>query len=261
VKPSRTKEKEKDSRDESDDEREVKRRKIYSVSTRDFLASGVPDVVIRTQKLVEKKKEEDAFLSTVAFFPKLTSTIKAGLSESLLEKDDTVKESKFFRLKQSSVEDEDSDISFKETSCTKNFIWIEMEHEDDFNSQLCCPSLCSQLNLTKKKVLKLSDAKEGLPWIERFKVESYKDLVCDSTNLRNFAKWLKQWKTDIKDDGGASRKIVKRKRVKGSDSEFITSEDEHGEFKKKSVLLAGPPGCGKATAVYVTAKHYGFHVC
>jgi len=84
----------------------------------------------------------------------------------------------------------------------------------------------------------------------------------DPKALESFHKWLKQWKLDIKDDGGTSRKLIEKKRKRrDSESDFVTSNDDDAEMRKKSVILSGPSGCGKTTTIYVVAEQLGFKVC
>jgi len=134
-----------------------------------------------------------------------------------------------------------------------------------FNSgQFCCgetTELPDDFLAIMEKIPRCISEADSLPWVDKYRVQRRKDLVIDKKAHEKFERWLKQWRSDIKDDGGVSRKIVeKRRKKRESDSDFVTEEEAEEEYMKKSVVLVGPTGCGKTAMVYVLTKQIGFKV-
>lgn len=232
-------------------------KKVVNPVTRAFLDSGVPDVVVRAQKVVDKKRIEDEYLNKVDFFPKITWT--AVDSESDCMDIDALR----FKTKEKELIEQDNDhLSISEYKDYSVLVpWMKkMESRQNVENRhhICCRH-AKDVSVSNDQ-LQLTKTSEPLPWIEEFKIESLKKLCCDKEAITKLADWLKQWKSDIKDDGGTSRKSEPARRRGSDDDDFITSDEEEGELFKKSVMLIGPPGCGKTAAVYAAAKQYGFAV-
>jgi flagellar biosynthesis GTPase FlhF len=228
-------------------------KKVISQATLDFLRSGVPDAIVKVQKAIEKKKEEADLTETLELFPTFTHNVHI---DNEIQIPDFSQSS--FPIKESIVEEE---------LVTKIGLPTPFESElcvGVTSGSFCCgPDLdFSPAFLTVMENETRDDPEiDPLPWIEKYRVQRRSELVIDKEAHRKFEKWLKQWRSDITDDGGTSRKSEKRrKRRDSSDSDFVTDEEEEEEYKKKSVLLTGATGSGKTTMVYVLARQIGFKV-
>lgn len=249
------------------------KRKQLDPETLAFLHSGVPDSVLKAKQSVDKRKEEDDFLVNMGFFPKTSHVYNNDVNEEKESSED--------------IQANEVEVKFHISDITpEEFPGEASSESQDFNclssqeSGICMPvglccgenpiKLSSPKNLNVKTRFRHSDSKKKQektqnddmrPWIDQMRVTSAKNLVVDKNALETFTRWLKQWKSDIKDDGGTSRKQEqKKKRGNSSDSDFVTSDEGESAMKKKSVLLTGPNGCGKTATVYVLAKHYDFQV-
>lgn len=245
-------------------------RRPLNAETLAFLHSGVPDSISRARETVDKRREQDELLETLGFFPKTSHICSAmkDLVENIPTQSENTKHP--FLIKSCLVEEEENktdslaaDPTFSCFSSQDSGVFVPVRFCcdcDDDDAQLSQEIRKSRSSQKEDKKFEDNEASRR-PWIDVMKVNNVKNLVVDKKALETLTRWVKQWKMDIKDDGGTSRKLEKKKRRgNSSDSDFVTSDEADSEMKKKSVLLAGPSGCGKTTAVYVLAQHYGFEV-
>lgn len=256
------------------------KKKQLDAETIAFLHSGVPDSVLKAQQCVDKRKEENDFLTTMGFFPKTSHVCNLDLEAAAVRNGDSnsneidIKSLSPFRMIVPASEDEavNFPIPFGGIPSSLDLTCLLSQESGIFTPvEICCGknpvrvSSHETLQITRRSRAepKSKDSSQNYerPWIDSMRVTNVKNLVVDKNALETLTRWLKQWKIDIKDDGGTSRKQEhKKKRGTTSDSDFLTSDEEESEMKKKSVLLTGPSGCAKTAAVYVLAKHFDFEV-
>ena len=111
-------------------------------------------------------------------------------------------------------------------------------------------------------------------WTEKYMFKSEDEIVTNSSQFERLKEWLKNWKSILKKETQSSSK-------KGGNKDKYSAYDSSSEYsydsdasntdsaysisnKKKfytnAILLSGPYGCGKTSAVHVIAKQLGFKV-
>ena len=222
--------------------------KRLSQAVLDFLHSGVPDQISKSQKLIVARQNEEMSQNEFQLFPIYSHNIQITDCSLIFN-------SPFQLLTPIPYSRLDPTNTFKSSSLPKYN-----------NSEFCCgkeiklsEEFLSIMRTTGETSSSSSSETENVPWIAKYRVKYRKELVLDKEAFEKFEKWLRQWRADIKD--GTNRKIVEKKKKKNeSDSDFITDEEEEEQYLKKSVLLSGPTGCGKTAMVYVLARQIGFKV-
>ncbi|KAI8811392.1 replication factor RFC1 C terminal domain-containing protein [Cladochytrium replicatum] len=88
-----------------------------------------------------------------------------------------------------------------------------------------------------------SQATPSLLWTDKYKPQTYADIIGHKTMVERLGKWLREW------DANATGATTKKGRGE---------KDDIGNHR--AVLLSGPPGLGKTTAAHLVAKVEGFDV-
>lgn len=201
---------------------------------------------------MEKKRNESDYLSLVGFFPKL-QLIPPNISSPIIDLNTGPVQFPIGFTMKKEVEINYDSVPIDSLSLTEFFHTdispLEIGNTSS-ESPVISPSYQAPICCRPISNLLVSDDDFGIsytnsvPWIEdcRTDIEELKDLCCDKEALNKLKFWLKQWKTDIKDDGGTSRKIDLKKKRRDSGDSFVTSDEDDEDVKKKSVLLTGPPG-------------------
>lgn len=118
-------------------------------------------------------------------------------------------------------------------------------------------------------------------WVEKYKPNSYFELLSDESTNRSLLTWLKMWdkvvfnrefvtqpKISDAQKSAASNFNKKTGRFevggvrfrKGKHSDLKTELDSHGRPVQKIAVLCGPPGLGKTTLAHTIARHAGYTV-
>lgn len=125
-------------------------------------------------------------------------------------------------------------------------------------------------------VSELSVSSTDKLWVEKYRPESYVDLLSDESTNRSLLTWLRMWDKavfkrefklpDSHDQGPANffnKRTGKfelgfRKKPRKNDLQSVI--DEHGRPVQRVAILCGPPGLGKTTLAHMIAKHAGYAV-
>lgn len=236
-----------------------------SEATRNFLYSGVPDVIAKAQKAYIKNVDETEAMEKLDCFPLCTSNVPlSSLSARPVDFRNTGFTSK------PELDEAVNSIQIKVGLPPM----VDREPEQNWSSRnfypgdFCCGPT-SELEPSDRllKIIEQGDhgdnSEDRLPWVVKYKPKKVKHLVVKTQYLKTFRNWLKQWRRDIKDDGGTRRKIEKKRKKIGSDDEFIDDridEEIDAGLKNKSVVLYGPTGSGKTAMIYLVAKIHDFEV-
>jgi hypothetical protein len=101
-------------------------------------------------------------------------------------------------------------------------------------------------------------------WTEKYMFKSEDEIVTNSSQFERLKEWLKSWKSIIKNEKKNNDKNAYESGSEysydsdGSNAESTTSYKR--KFYKNAILLSGPLGCGKTSAVHIVAKQLGFKV-
>ncbi len=110
-------------------------------------------------------------------------------------------------------------------------------------------------------------------WTEKYMFKSEDDIVTNSSQFERLKEWLKNWKSILKKETQSSSKKGQKDKYSAYDSSSDYSYDSDAsntdsafgvsnkkKFYTNAILLSGPYGCGKTSAVHVIAKQLGFKV-
>ncbi|KAK4879197.1 hypothetical protein RN001_007343 [Aquatica leii] len=109
----------------------------------------------------------------------------------------------------------------------------------------------SDLSVKVTDTVQIKDDNNNLPWTEKYKPSSVKNIIgqqTDKSNVKKLLFWLENW---FKNHSNKDKPKVARP------SPWAKNDD--GSFFK-AALLSGPPGIGKTTTATLVAKELGFDV-
>ncbi|KAI8811854.1 replication factor RFC1 C terminal domain-containing protein [Cladochytrium replicatum] len=115
--------------------------------------------------------------------------------------------------------------------------------EAAFSKPIGATPIKSSSSLSKNQVA-TRHAFLNLLWTDKYKPQTYADIIGHKTLVERLGKWLREW-LDANATGATTKK------GKGE-------KDDIGNHR--AVLLSGPPGLGKTTAAHLVAKVEGFDV-
>lgn len=95
-------------------------------------------------------------------------------------------------------------------------------------------------------------------WSEQYKPQSREDIMGNSTVVNELKLWLESWVTYSED-----KKTRKRKRMNSNSSDdFCTDSDtrDTDSSPQNTILLIGPHGSGKTSAVYALCNEFNINV-
>ncbi|KAL2087130.1 hypothetical protein ACEWY4_018189 [Coilia grayii] len=107
--------------------------------------------------------------------------------------------------------------------------------------------------------------REDVLWTEKYQPSHSSEVIGNAAGVKRLQKWLKEWKLRADKEECRRRKEEIRR---GKNKESWDSGDFEGEVVVEdcetelcnAVLIAGPHGIGKSTAVYACAQELGFKV-
>ncbi|KAJ8948651.1 hypothetical protein NQ318_022719 [Aromia moschata] len=104
------------------------------------------------------------------------------------------------------------------------------------------------------------DMMEHAMWTEKYKPRCSDDIIGNADALKNIKKWLESW---LKFSQEINAKKKRRRNDSTSDSEFDNTDCDSRDSTKlpgNTLVLGGPCGSGKTTAIYAICKELGFNV-
>ncbi|KAL1494989.1 hypothetical protein ABEB36_010485 [Hypothenemus hampei] len=243
-----------------------------------FLLSGVPDS-LKKNTLKQKRTEERGF----NVFPKI-SHIQQKCKSSMWSLTKPNLDIKYDES--SSLEIELESLKFQGlTDTTRNKINLFIEEKQlnqskqlihqikaqnpDYPVYKVFKSICERNNINTKRNTKRSPKKSKKKsvetnefngekhemWTEKYKPLSSKEIIGNHQSVEALKKWLDNWKLYSQD--------VNSKKKLNSDANFdcIDSESrDSGLGIGTTMVLYGPCGCGKTSAVYAIANELNFNV-
>ena len=101
-------------------------------------------------------------------------------------------------------------------------------------------------------VRKIARGDTGPMWVDKYRPQSFSELLGDERVHRNSLRWLKEW------DPCVFHRDPPRQRAPRDEN--TPPPDPYGRPSELVLLISGPPGLGKTTLAHVIAKQAGYRV-
>lgn len=97
-------------------------------------------------------------------------------------------------------------------------------------------------------------------WVEKFKPQTYFDLLSDEAVNRTLLNWLKMWDKIVFNKELSEKILIKSNLNKENDFKIdVNKLDADGRPHYKIALLCGPPGLGKTTLAHIAVHMAGYN--
>ncbi|XP_065211240.1 ATPase family AAA domain-containing protein 5 isoform X2 [Planococcus citri] len=234
--------------------------RISDEAKRQFLESGVPDVI--KKKMEELKNNAEDEYKGEYVFPKCTH-VQQKEPESFIW---DLKEYTDFKLRDP-MDDIQIDEILHQSYCS--LITNDVKPESDQGKEETFQfDLKNEINSLKKQepnanvmdihssIKRLKKVSESVPdicWTEKYKPFVFGDMIGNTNSLHQLKEWIESHKR---------MKQVFLESDSSSGGEFVDSDDSCSstDVKNNVAIIVGPPGCGKTCAVFMLANELGFKV-
>jgi len=178
-----------------------KAKPVMSEATKNFLYSGVPEVIAKTQRAIEKKKVEMDLFDTLEIFPLLTHNIPVvELNRSSNPVD--FSKSPFHVTSEERMENVETKIGLPIN------LHLANDNVDSDAGRLRQGGFCCGVNNYEPSTRLLEamrhcqtstgEDNDPLPWAEKYKLRRSQHLVVQKDSQKKCKAWLKEWSRDIR---------------------------------------------------------------